>query len=163
MGLHRAGFDVVGVDIDPQPNYPFHFFQADALTFPLGNADLIWASPPCQGFTAYKRRKNHVRPRLNLIPSVREHLRGRTHVIENVSGAPLEHPVLLCGSMFNLDVQRHRLFEASFPIVAPPATIGPGNHASRVRPIEPTCDERSKSAFGASLSTSRGAPWALTG
>jgi len=120
MGLYRAGFDVVGVDIIPQPNYPFMFFQADALTFPLGNADFIWASPPCQGFTAYKRRKNHVRPRENLIPAVRDRLRGRTHAIENVPGAPLENPTMLCGSMFGLDVRRHRLFETNFPVNTPP-------------------------------------------
>lgn len=120
MGLYRAGFDVVGVDIEPQPNYPFMFFQADALTFPLGNADFIWASPPCQGFTAYKRRKNHVRPRENLIPAVRERLLGRAHAIENVPGAPLVKPTMLCGSMFGLDVRRHRLFETSFAMVAPP-------------------------------------------
>ena len=74
MGLHRAGFDVVGVDIRPQPHYPFEFHQADALTFPLDGFDFIWASPPCQGFTAYKRRPDHVAPRENLIPAIRDRL-----------------------------------------------------------------------------------------
>jgi hypothetical protein len=112
MGLHRAGFEVVGVDACPQPEYPFAFVQADALTFPLDGFAFVWASPPCQAFTAYKRRTDHVRPRRNLIPAVRARLAaaGVPYVIENVVGAPLRVPVMLCGSMFGLDVQRHRLF-----------------------------------------------------
>ena len=100
MGLHRAGFEVVGVDIEPQPHYPFgdypfrdRFVQADALeainrAVARSSFDFIWASPPCQSFTAYKRRKDHVRPRENLIPVVRESLRGSgiPYVIENVPG-----------------------------------------------------------------------------
>jgi DNA (cytosine-5)-methyltransferase 1 len=117
-GLAAAGFEVHGVDCEPQPDYPFHFVQADARAVDLSSYDFIWASPPCQGFTAYKRRKNHVRPRENLIPEVRAMLRKarKPYVIENVVGAPLLSPYLLCGSMFGLDVQRHRIFETSFPI-----------------------------------------------
>jgi DNA (cytosine-5)-methyltransferase 1 len=120
-GLTLAGFDVVGVDLEPQPEYPFDFHQADALTFPLNGFDLIWASPPCQHFTAYKRRPNHVAPKPNLIPAIRERLRasGVPFIIENVVGAPLESPTLLCGSMFGLDVQRHRIFETSFAVTPP--------------------------------------------
>jgi DNA (cytosine-5)-methyltransferase 1 len=123
-GLAQAGFEVVGVDIDPQPNYPFEFHRADALEFPLAGFDFIWASPPCQGFTAYKRRKNHVKPRPNLIPLIRERLQlerdvAAGYVIENVVGAPLANPFLLCGSMFGLDVQRHRMFETNFRLRAP--------------------------------------------
>lgn len=120
-GLVRAGWSVLGVDRDPQPEYPYTFVQADALTFDVSRFDAIWASPPCQAFTAYKRRKAHVRPAENLIPQTREKLRasGKPYVIENVPGAPLESPLTLCGSMFGLDVQRHRIFETSFPVVAP--------------------------------------------
>lgn len=123
MGLHRAGFEVVGVDLEPQPEYPFTFVQADALTFDLSGFDLIWASPVCQAFTAYKRRHGHVAPRPNLIPAVRERLEasGAPYIIENVEGARehLRSPVKLCGSMFGLEVRRHRLFETSFPVDPP--------------------------------------------
>lgn len=125
MGLHLAGYEVTGVDIEPQPNYPFAFHQVDALQFPLKGFDLIWASPPCQAFTAYRRRRNHVRPTDNLIPKVRERLvnnwtgTGTTYVIENVPRAPLIQPIMLCGSMFRLDVRRHRIFETPLPITQP--------------------------------------------
>jgi DNA (cytosine-5)-methyltransferase 1 len=135
MGLHRAGFDVLGVDIENQPEHPFDFVRGDAVatldllasgslaraTSGLGRFDLVWASPPCQAFTAYRRRVGHVAPRPNLIPIVREKLRaaGIPYIIENVVGAPLESPVMLCGSMFGLEVQRHRIFETSFPMLAP--------------------------------------------
>jgi DNA (cytosine-5)-methyltransferase 1 len=127
-GLRDAGFDVIGVDINPQPNYPARFIQADIMTMSshdfsvlCAGVDFIWASPPCQAFTAYKRRGGHVRPRENLIPRVREMLQltGIPYAIENVVGAPLQDAVVLCGSMFNLDVRRHRLIETSFPMLAP--------------------------------------------
>lgn len=128
MGLHRAGFDVVGIDINPQPRYPFKFIQADATRPPveLERFDFIWASPPCQGFTAYKRRHGHVKPRPNLIPETRGLLKasGKPYVIENVAGAPLESPSQLCGSMFGLGVRRHRMFEASFELLVPPCYHG---------------------------------------
>jgi len=112
MGFHRAGFDVVGVDLAPQPDYPFEFHQADALTFPLEGFDVIHASPPCQKWTAYKRRPNHVAPRLDLIGAVRERIGPAPYVIENVAGAPLgSFAFHLCGSTFGLDVRRHRFFE----------------------------------------------------
>lgn len=120
-GYADAGFEVIGVDIRPQPNYPFEFHQADALTFSLDGFDAIHASPPCQGFTAYRRRPDHVHPRPNLIPAVRERLAaaGRPYVIENVPGSPLHNPVTLCGSSFGLDVRRHRRFESNVPLAAP--------------------------------------------
>lgn len=124
MGLRLAGFEVVGVDVNPQSNYPFEFIQADALSVSLEGFDFVWASPPCQAFTAYKRRADHVKPALNLIPATRSKLiaSGLPYVIENVAGArgELLDPVMLCGSSFSLDVRRHRLFEASFKIKEKP-------------------------------------------
>ena len=148
MGLYRAGFDVTGIDHRPQPRYPFRFIQADAMRPPvrLDDFDLIWASPPCQAFTAYKRRPGHVADRPNLIPRVRSilHSAGVPYVIENVPGAPLERPFTLCGSSFGLDVRRHRIFEASEPMLAPPCSHGwqtprfkqATNRANRRRTVE---------------------------
>ena len=124
-GLRRAGFDVTGVDIVPRPSYPFKFIQADALTFDLRGFDLIWASPPCQRYTTAQHVSKAKRQegRLDLIPATRERLgeSGTPYIIENVAGAPLARDrVMLCGSMFDLRVIRHRYFECSFPVVAPP-------------------------------------------
>lgn len=123
MGYHRAGFEVVGVDIKPQPRYPFEFHQADAMTFPLDGFDAIHASPPCQ---AYSLALRHLAaPQPMLVDAMRDRLqRGAPWVIENVPGAPLvtasdlfgAHGVMLCGTAFGLRVYRHRLFEASFAI-----------------------------------------------
>lgn len=120
MGLHRAGFDVIGVDIKPQPNYPFIFVQGDALRppFDLGAFDFIWASPPCQahvGFNASWNENRHV----SLIDQVRLMLKGRRmRVIENVVGAPLRNAMTLCGTHFGLGVRRHRLFETGWGCTA---------------------------------------------
>lgn len=128
MGYHRAGFDVVGVDLKPQPHYPFPFVQADALAppFDLSGFDVIHASPPCQAWTAYKRRPDHVAPRPELVEPVRSMLRaaGKPYVIENVPGAPVSG-FTLCGSAFGLDVRRHRLFE-TWPVIVltPPCDHG---------------------------------------
>lgn len=73
MGYYRAGFEVVGVDIKPQPHYPFEFHQADALTYPLEGFDAYHASPPCQGYTTMNLRfmgSHNSHPRL--ITNVRE-------------------------------------------------------------------------------------------
>lgn len=129
MGYHRAGFEVVGVDIAPQPNYPFEFHQADALTFPLEGFDAIHASPPCQAFTharllGHRGRTDHPR----LIEAMRQRLEEADlpYVIENVEGArgEMREPYLLCGSGFGLDVQRHRLFETNFPLMVPACQHG---------------------------------------
>jgi DNA (cytosine-5)-methyltransferase 1 len=121
-GLHDAGFDVVGVDIEPQPEYPFTFVQADALTFPLDGFDFIWASPKCQRWSPATRQSGTPEDHPDQIVPIRERLRasGVPYVIENVPGAPLIDPIMLCGAMFGLGVVRHRLFECSFPVLAPP-------------------------------------------
>lgn len=132
MGYHQAGFDeIVGVDISPQPNYPFTFIQGDALRPPvdLTAFDLIHASPPCQD---YSRAMRHLSaPTPALIPETLRLLESsaRPWILENVPGAPLptaptlfgEYGVELCGSMFELRVRRHRLFQCSFPVTAPSA------------------------------------------
>lgn len=144
MGYHLAGFEVVGVDLAPQPDYPFELCQADALTFPLDGFDAIHASPPCQGHSTMKVMHN-AREHVDLVPATRERLvtSGLPYVIENVPGAPLVDPVRLCGSSFGLGIaghggrqlRRHRLFECSFFVFAQPcahsgATIGIyGDHA----------------------------------
>lgn len=128
MGYHRAGFDVVGVDIAEQPRYPFEFHQGDALEYLAEHwreFDAYAASPPCQKFTAYRRKGHGVGDGyLNLIPQTRDLLcaTGRPYIIENVEQAlpELRNPLTLCGSMFGLDVQRHRLFEANFFVLTPP-------------------------------------------
>jgi len=126
VGYDRAGFDVVGVDLHPQPHYPFEFIEADAMRLLDNPAFLdpfaaIHASPPCQPFTAYRRRGAGVGDNYaDLIAAVRERLQANMapYVIENVYGAPLGHEVtMLCGSGFGLDVRRHRYFEASFPLL----------------------------------------------
>lgn len=131
-GYADAGFEVVGVDIVRQRNYPFDFWHWDALAPALHYAmkrkglrfDAIHASPPCQFATAYRRRPGVAEEAVNLIPQTRELLQrtGLPYVIENVPTARehLINPVRLCGSSFGLDVQRHRLFECSFPILVPP-------------------------------------------
>lgn len=124
-GYADAGFEVVGVDIAPQPNYPFEFHQANALEFDLSGFDAVHASPPCQSFTAYRRRGAGVGGGyLNLIPETRALLEASDlpYVIENVTGArtELRDPVMLCGSSFGLDVQRHRLFETNWNLVGVP-------------------------------------------
>ena len=122
MGYHRAGFDeIVGVDIKPQPHYPFTFIQADAMTFPLDGFDAIHASPPCQAYSVM-RHLPWLRDREYpmLIGEIRERLveSGTPYVIENVMGAPLEAG-WLCGLMFGLPIFRHRLFETSFFWLSP--------------------------------------------
>lgn len=115
-GLNDAGFEVVGIDKDLQARYPFAFIQADALTYSLEGYDFYWASPPCQAFSTASRISGKQYP--NLIPAIRERLlaTGKPFVIENVPGAPLINPVMLCGTMFGLKVKRHRLFECHPPI-----------------------------------------------
>ena len=131
-GYARAGFDVTGVDSDPAAGryYPFKFHagQWDAID-PAGY-DAIHASPPCQAYSITRHAHDAQHP--ELVEPVREWLRaaGRPYVIENVPGAPLLDPLMLCGTMFNLTaiddkdgarlyLRRHRLFESNVMMMAP--------------------------------------------
>jgi DNA (cytosine-5)-methyltransferase 1 len=119
VGYARAGFEVVGVDNRPMPRYPFEFHQADALTFPLDGFDAIHASPPCQAHSSLKALHRHVEHADHVVATRALLSRsGLPYVIENVVGAPLRNPVMLCGSSFGLGVRRHRLFECSFPVMS---------------------------------------------
>lgn len=130
MGYARAGFEVVGVDIVPQPRYPFGFVRADALCLDpawVASFDAIHASPPCQGYTAMRHAPGAKGAPL-LIDAVRDLLTaaGRPWIIENVEEArwAMRGPLTLCGTMFGLEAEshelrRHRLFESSFPASAP--------------------------------------------
>ena len=155
MGYSRAGFEVVGVDINPQPHYPFEFHQGDVLELEPEVFDLfdaIHASPPCQAYSIM-RNLTWLKDReyWDSIPPTRELLaQARVPwVIENVQGAPLDG-IRLCGQMFDLNwpdgrpIFRHRLFEASWLLLAPPhakhdrtATPGPllGSRQTRMSGI----------------------------
>lgn len=130
-GYRRAGFEVVGVDIKPQPHYPFEFHLADALTFPLDGFDAAAASPPCQRFSDLAKRNGNAHEWPDLIAPIRAKLiaSGLPYAIENVDGAPLLNPIVLCGTMFpGLRVLRHRGFEVNFPLSAPPHGRHPKVH-----------------------------------
>lgn len=124
-GYYRAGFDVVGVDIAPQPNYPFEFIQWDALNvlsdrpYLWGQFNAIHASPPCQRYSTATadpgRHPDLIGPTRELLETI-----GLPFVIENVPGAPMRSDITLCGSMFGLKVRRHRLFESNKAMIAPP-------------------------------------------
>lgn len=141
MGYYRAGFDVYSVDLDQQPNNPFPFIQGDALwvlshltgggslrfgkeCLTLDDFDAIHASPPCQGYTTMSNKHKDAQAEWpKLIGPVREALTalGKPYVIENVAGARSEMiaPIKLSGGMFNLGVERPRLFETNFTVSVP--------------------------------------------
>ncbi|MEK5419403.1 DNA cytosine methyltransferase [Paenibacillus sp. FSL L8-0708] len=131
MGYHRAGFEVEGVDIEQQANYPFHFTQMDAIEYlqtqDLTRFDAIHASPPCQRNSRLKSLSNArngsykaeewpdlIEPVRNLLDRI-----GKPYIIENVEGAPMSNTITLCGSMFDLKVYRHRLFESNIYLWQP--------------------------------------------
>ena len=125
MGYHQAGFDeIIGIDNKPQPDYPFTFIQADALNPPLDldGFDLIHASPPCQAYSAVTVDKDQ---HPDLLRPTHQMLMGHDSVIENVPNSPIQALLMLCGSMFNMQIQRHRYFElVGFPLLL----VQPCNH-----------------------------------
>jgi len=146
-GYHRAGFQVTGVDHTPQPHYPFHFVLGDALMFLAQYGpeyDVMTASPPCQAYSVTKSLHSSA-SHPALVEATREALQitGKPYVIENVVGAPLRWPLLLCGSMFGLQtrcgaqLRRHRLFESNLLLLSPgtcqhgATTIGVQGHEFR--------------------------------
>ncbi len=144
-GYQRAGFEVYGVDAFHQPNYCGDEFVISDAMWALGNVDFlntfdaVHASPPCQGYS----NMSHCRPGLAakyplLIEPVRLELQrwGGRYIIENVPGAPLHDPTVLCGTMFGLRLYRHRLFETNFPTVAPkhPEHTVPASKAGHWKP-----------------------------
>ncbi len=128
MGIHQAlpDHEIIGIDIKPQPRYPFTFIQMDALEalWKYGkDAYIIWASPPCQGYIVESRFGDSEHRYDKLVPEVRRGLRriSRPYIIENVVQAPLNamRSIVLCGNMFNLSVYRHRRFETNPSIKCP--------------------------------------------
>ena len=131
MGYHRAGFDVVGVDINPQPRYPFEFVQMDALEafdhFGWNDFDAIHASPPCQHFSQMSKcRPGLAETYPDLVDPARQLLiaSGKPYVIENVTGSPLQNWAQVCGSGLGMTLQRHRWFESNVPLWGVPCAHG---------------------------------------
>jgi DNA (cytosine-5)-methyltransferase 1 len=149
MGYYMAGFDVTGVDIEPQPHYPFAFVQGDAIEYVKNHGhefDVIHASPPCQfhSVTKFSTKTTH---HLDLIPPTREALiaTGKPYVIENVEGATKEmiDPARYCGSHFGLRVQRHRMFETNWGLEGVPCS-----HAWQLKEPRPYVVRMGKSRGG---------------
>jgi DNA (cytosine-5)-methyltransferase 1 len=167
-GLYLAGFDVVGVDLRPQPHYPavhtvlyavhFEFRQGDALTVDLEGFDFVWSSPPCQAHPSLRKMPN-ARHHIDLIPATRAKLKtwGGPWVIENVPGSPLYGAVTLCGTMFHLgcqdaELRRHRLFESNVPLLVPECQHGRrgaviGVYGEHLRNRQRTMGERGDKNF----------------
>lgn len=130
LGYHRAGFDVVGVDIKPQPRYPFDSVQADALEYVIEHGedyDVIHASPPCQAYTGLRNvtmaRFGSLPEHPDLIDATRLALQatGKPYIIENVQNSPLMTQIILCGAALGLkNVARHRHFESNILLPSPP-------------------------------------------
>lgn len=152
MGYSLAGFEVIGVDINDQPDYPFEFHKANALTFDLSDADLVVASPPCQHHSNSWAKTRHAHKEYpDLIDDTRDRINqfNKPYVIENVQGAnkALQDPLKLCGTMFDLRVFRHRLFEFGGGLKKPDLDL--------------TCDHRGKR--GITPSYKEGNMWTVCG
>jgi DNA (cytosine-5)-methyltransferase 1 len=144
VGYHRAGFDVVGVDIEPHPDYPFPLLVEDAMDVLADHVfvaefDVTHASPPCQPYSDLRTMTTTAHP--DLVGAVQDALNatGLPYVIENVEGSPLRNPLVLCGASFNLGatcgdgvfrpLRRHRLFESNVWL------MGPGCACSGRQPV----------------------------
>lgn len=142
LGYEQAGFEVVGVDINPQPKYRGKFIQADAIEYLKANwqnFDAVHASPPCQKYSLSSMQFRRAgKQYVDLVKPTRDALieTGLPHILENVPGSPLINPIVLCGSMFGIRTYRHRLFESNITLIAPrhPAHIAP--NAKMGRPIK---------------------------
>lgn len=138
-GYVDAGFEVIGVDIEPQPHYPFEFYQADAIEFARlygPEYDVIHASPPCKVHTRMRAMADP--SHADLVPATRAALvaTGVPFVIENVPGCPLVDPIILCGSMFGLGVRRHRLFESNVDLRQPACRHAEQESTSPTYPVK---------------------------
>jgi DNA (cytosine-5)-methyltransferase 1 len=158
VGYHRAGFDVVGVDLHSQPRYPFDFVQGDALEYlagDLGDFDAIHASPPCQAYAGSTAWRGDRSKHPDLIGPTRALLEaaGLPYVIENVPDARrlLRNPVRLCGSMFSLPVRRHRYFETNWPLSI---LVNPCHHRQGDLAFEHKGERAYADALGCSWMTS---------
>lgn len=138
-GYAAAGFEIVGVDLFPQPHYPYEFIQGDVLAMlgDLPRFDALHASPPCQEFTRAKTLRAAQGGTSRFGDLLTPYLAWLLHssrdfpwVVENVPGAPgLGGAVTLCGSSFGLGVRRHRLFLSNVTIPRPPC-----DHKTQGRP-----------------------------
>lgn len=141
MGYSLAGFELTGVDIKDQPNYPFTFIKGDVMEILkdrdfLSRFDFIHASPPCQGYSNFTKDDSVYvyyssgKQTPKLIAPVREVLKSinKPYAIENVAGAAEDmiNPIYLTGCMFNLPIRRKRLFECNFPVEQPKSILKRG-------------------------------------
>ncbi|SES06681.1 DNA cytosine methyltransferase [Lentzea albida] len=157
-GYRMAGWHVTGVDINPQPRYAGHVFhQGDALEFLAAHGhefDAVHASPPCQHYANVTRWRGDQDEHVDLLADTRDAL-TRSYapwVIENVPEAPLRPDFLLCGSMFDLRVRRHRAFETSgwgLQLTAP------CNHRMGLRPFNHSNERAYADAMGCSWMSAR--------
>lgn len=149
VGYSRAGFDVVGVDIEPQPNYPFPFIQADAMTFALDGFDAVHASPPCQDHSPLSAVAGD-HGTAWMLDGTRARLMAQPMpwVLENVGAADMRADFLLCGAMFGLRTYRHRRFEIDPRL---PLLLAPPPHP-RHRALTATKNRRQRWAEGWNVS-----------